>query len=208
MIRIYKLWAPRRVVYERLKIRKLSQIENKIKLFQQREMPRNHSDELFISRRNQNCLTNGDGANTVDANRKTSPTDYIIHEITIPVTIIGIRPIAKCSNTKAQTIDSVNQRMLLMDKGNSLNNIIEKMQVSMAEQTFLQIQSDDEFSNSARSSSSSSQWLNSNQLFDDGERIFAGKNSQKSSDNDTDDQTNELSQELSDGADAVILMSK
>lgn len=109
-------------------------------------MSNNHPNHPFISKKLQKYLANDYAGNEVDANR-----EYIIHE----VTVIGNRPTAKFSSN--QSIDTVSQRMLLMDNGNSLNDIFGKMHVSMGEQTYREVKSDDECSSendTARSSRS------------------------------------------------------
>lgn len=115
-------------------------------------MSRNCPKKAFASKKKQNFSTNRIGGNTASEDESTSPTEFIIHEITI----IGNRPSA--TGTSSKTIDTVDQRMLLMDKGNGLNAIMEKLQVSTAEQTFPEVTSEDENS-TARSSKSSSRFI-------------------------------------------------
>lgn len=100
---------------------------------------------------NQNIRINGVGGDPADEDESTSPIEFVVHEITI----IGNRPTA--TSTNSNSIDTVDQRMLLMDKGNGLNAIMEKLQMSTDEQTFPEVPSDDENS-TARSSKSSSRF--------------------------------------------------
>lgn len=171
-------------------------------------MSRNHPSKPFISKRNKNHWTNGDDGNQAVEAGITSATEYFIHEITI----IGNRPTV--TSTTSNVVDTVDQRMLLMDKGNGLNNIIEKLQVSMGEQIFPEVKSDDEYINSgnntARSSKSSSrlpmespQNASSESIVNENswtielpkpifiEKLFDSENDMKSSDDDG-DQTEEI----------------
>lgn len=120
----------------------------------QSKMSRNHPSEALISKGNQKMWINGVGGNSAGESEPNWPPEYVIHEITI----IGNRPAA--TSTHGYAIDTVDQRMLLMDKGNGLNAIIENLRASSDEQTFPEVTSDDEHVSSenttARSSKSSS----------------------------------------------------